>query len=147
MTKSVKGVADVPRTVGDALDRLRADGGRITRARRELVEYFFANSAGITADELGGQFPAVDQATVYRNLASLEAAGIVEHRHLGHGPATYHRTGGDSVPAVCDACGQVVDVPRREFAKVAANLDRTHGFTMDLGHFAIGGRCASCSGA
>jgi Fur family transcriptional regulator, ferric uptake regulator len=147
MTRPIKGAGEVPRTIEDALDRLRAEGGRITRARRELVEFFFANPGGITADDLGAQFPTVDQATVYRNLASLESAGVVEHRHLGHGPATYHRTGGNSIPAVCDLCGHVVDVPRTEFARVATVLQRDYRFTIDLGHFAIGGRCSVCRNA
>ena len=36
-----------------------------------------------------GRLPRCDLASVYRNLETLEDAGLVRHMHLGHGPGLY----------------------------------------------------------
>jgi Fur family ferric uptake transcriptional regulator len=145
MTTPGRSSPAAPETEDEALARLRAQGGRITRARRELVAYFFANDEGVTAEDIIGHFPDVDAATVYRSLASLEQAGIVEHTHLGHGPATWVRAGLFAVPVVCEQCGAVVHVPRDEFTTLGERLLAGYGFTVDLHHFAMTGRCQRCT--
>ena len=134
-----------PRDQEDALARLRSLGGRITRSRRELVEFFYMHHNGFTAEEIAAQFPDVDEATVYRALGNLEQAGIVEHAHFGHGPATYRRAGAATVPVVCDSCARVLHVPREDLADLRLHLQSTYGFTVDLGHFALTGRCRRCT--
>lgn len=147
MTTPGRMTPSAPTTVDEALARLREQGGRVTRSRREMVEHFFALDGGVTAEEVIAQFPDVDAATVYRSLAGLEQAGIIEHTHLGHGPATYVRAGTLAVPVVCEQCGAVVQIPREEFTELSERLLSAYGFTVDLHHFAITGRCAVCSGA
>ena len=135
-----------PLDEADALARLRAGGGRITESRRQLVAYFFADGPAVTAEELAAAFPAVDPATIYRTVNALEQAGIVEHTHLGHGPATYRRAGGTTIPVVCETCGARLDLPRKEFDTFASRLQAAHGFRIALHHFAITGTCAHCGG-
>ena len=134
-----------PINVDDALARLRSLGGRITGSRRDIVDFFYRHSGRFSADDLAARFPAYDAATVYRTLNSLEDAGIVEHVHLGHGPATYRRAGANTIPVVCEQCGKVIHVPHDEFADIGSRLRDTYGFAVDLGHFAITGRCEHCS--
>lgn len=133
-----------PLDEADALARLRAGGGRITRSRRDLVAYFFADGPAVTAEGLAAAFPTVDPATIYRTVNALEQAGIVEHTHLGHGPATYRRAGATTIPVVCETCGARLDLPRKEFDKFAARLQAAHGFRIALHHFAITGSCEHC---
>jgi Fur family ferric uptake transcriptional regulator len=134
-----------PRDEADALDRLRALGGRVTRSRRDLIEFFYGNDHGVTADELVAEFPLHDPATVYRALSSLEAAGIVQHAHLGHAAATYRRAGAPTVQVVCEQCGRTTNIPRTEFKAVRSRIATKYGFTIDLQHFAITGRCKRCA--
>jgi Fur family transcriptional regulator, ferric uptake regulator len=128
----------------EAFRMLRSAGGRLTAAKREIVEVFFGASDGLTAEEVGERLPHVDQATIYRSLQQFEHAGIVEHVHLGHGAATYRLAGAGSVPVVCEVCGRVVDVPARELDDLARMLRRTYGMTLEIGHFALTGRCTTC---
>ena len=134
-----------PDDVAQALHRLRALGGRITQARRELVELFYSRDLGYTATDIANHFPELDPATVYRALNHLEQAGIVEHAHLGHGPATYRRAGGHTILAVCERCGAVVDVPAAELDAIRDRFRDAYGFVVDVRHFALTGHCAGCA--
>ena len=73
-----------------AMSALRARGMRISAARRLVIEAVYATRAPVSAEQiaagLGGRLPASDLGSVYRNLETLERAGLVRHFHAGHGP-------------------------------------------------------------
>jgi Fe2+ or Zn2+ uptake regulation protein len=81
---------------------------------------------------------------VYRSLAHFEEVGVIEHVHLGHGPAAYRWTGARTVAAVCDGCGAVADIPTHELDALADRLQHRYGLRLELGHFALSVRCAHC---
>jgi len=132
----------------EILDRLRDRGGRVTTARRAIISELLRGGGHVTAEELtaGVQaaHPDVHASTVYRCLETLGELGIVEHAHLGHGPAVYHLAEDAHQHLVCESCGAVLEVPAEVFAPTAARLQKDYGFTPTLGHFAIVGRCAAC---
>ncbi len=128
----------------DALERVRGDGGRITRARRVLLEDLYAVGGRVTAEELAERHDDIDLATVYRSLAHFEEVGVIEHVHLGHGPAAYRWAGARTIAAVCDECGFVTDIPADELDAIAARLDEQYGLRLSLGHFALSVRCPAC---
>ena len=128
----------------DALDRVRGGGARLTRARRTLLEDLFTTSGRVTAEELAERHDDIDLATVYRSLSHFEEVGVIEHVHLGHGPAAYRWAGGRTVAAVCDGCGVVTDIPTDELAALAERLELRYGLHLELGHFALSVRCPAC---
>jgi Fe2+ or Zn2+ uptake regulation protein len=136
-----------PADVDTALDRVREVGGRVTAAKRAVVELIYHHPDGVTAEELVAQLDGVDLTTVYRTLSQLEQAGVVEHVHLGHGPASYRRLGEATVTVICDGCGKVTLVPVADFADAAAAIEARYGVALDLHHFAVSGHCTagSCS--
>src|SRR5207249_154779 len=79
-----------------------------------------------------------------RTLESLERQGIVQHAHLGHGPAVYHVVADDHLHLVCESCHAVIEVPARRYAGLARSLARNYGFEIDVHHFAVLGSCAAC---
>jgi Fur family ferric uptake transcriptional regulator len=128
----------------EALRRLREEGGRVTAAKEAMVELFFAEPGSLTADEVRARMAAVDESTVYRGLAQLEQAGIVEHVHPGHGPATYRLAGASTVAVVCSVCERVIDVDRADLDDLVGRVRRRYGVELDLHHFALSGRCPDC---
>jgi Fur family transcriptional regulator, ferric uptake regulator len=129
----------------EALDRVRAGGGRLTRARRTLLEDLFTTSGRVTAEELADRHDDIDLATVYRSLSHFEEVGVIEHVHLGHGPASYRWAGARTVAAVCDGCGIVTDIPTDELEALADRLAHRYGLRLELGHFALSVRCPACT--
>jgi Fur family ferric uptake transcriptional regulator len=128
----------------EAVELVRQGGGRITKARRILLEDLFNHGGRTTAEQLAERHHDIDTATVYRSLAHFEEVGVVEHVHLGHGPAAYRWAGGRTVAAVCDGCGLVTDIPTDELAALADRLEHGYGLHLELGHFALSVRCPAC---
>jgi len=132
------------------LERMRAGGGRITSARRALVTALLEYDGHPTAEGLAAAVqarqPDVHQTTIYRILDDLERLGVVEHTHLGHGPAVYHLSESAHPHVVCERCGVVVEVERRAFDALARQLWEKHAFVLHPGHFAVTGRCKDCAG-
>jgi Fe2+ or Zn2+ uptake regulation protein len=134
--------------VGALLEVLRGRGERITTARRALLSALVEAGGHRTADELAAEVarttPEVHRATIYRTLDTLRRLGVVEHTHLGHGPAVYHLADEVHQHLVCEECGSVTEVPPAVFKPLERTLTRDYGFTVSSRHFALIGRCRPC---
>lgn len=140
------------RDLEDATVAVRQAGGRLTAARRTVLEALFAATRPVSAEEiadgLGGHVPTTDPASVYRNLEWLEEIGIVRHVHLGHGPGLYTLAGdADREHLVCERCRRVTSVDSSTLAKARAEIRRAAGFDAHFDHFPIHGLCPDCAPA
>lgn len=127
-----------------ALGALRADGRRVTTARRLVVELLARTTEHLTADDLANRIhtahPEIHLSTVYRTLDSLHEWGLVEHVHQPHGPSFFHLAGAHR-HLVCEQCGCIRDVPAAEFDALVARIREEYGFELQVGHAALVGRC------
>ncbi len=128
---------------------LRAQGGRVTASRRAILETFLGVGGHVTAEALTSKVqtaqPDVHESTVYRFLDELERLGVVDHVHLGHGPAVYHLAADAHHHLVCDGCGAVEEVPDEIFADLRGRLQAEFGFALQPRHFAVTGHCQACA--
>ena len=130
-------------TVAAAVNALRAQGLRVSSARRALLEALYAAGRPLPAETLAD---GLDLASTYRNLDALERAGLVRHLHAGHGPGLYAPAGApDSEYAVCEACGAVSTFAGGELDRVRATVAELCGLAVRFGHFPLVGRCAKCN--
>ena len=77
---------------------------------------------------------------MYRNLETLERAGLVRHFHAGHGPGLYAlaaRTGGEYL--VCESCGRVLEAKAGELDRARELIRDRFGFEARFSHFPIVG--------
>lgn len=132
----------------EILELLRADGGRVTSARRAVVAQLLDQDGHVSAEEIAAavqaELPDVSVSTVYRTLDVLERLGQIEHVHLGHGPSRYHLADRRHVHLLCRRCDAVIELPDDSLAELSRQLDRDHGFALEPRHFALLGICASC---
>jgi Fur family ferric uptake transcriptional regulator len=137
--------------VDDVLALMRSRGGRVTWARRILLEVLFAAQGHLSAEELAdsvrARAPDIHLSTVYRNLEDLQRLGIVVHTHRGHGPATYQLAASAHAHLVCEECGSTFEAPEDLLRSLVRDARSRFGFSIDSHHFAIMGRCGACSGA
>jgi len=141
------------RATGERLDEilelLRTDGGRVTSARRAVVQILVDSHDHISAEEIAErvqrQMPDVAPSTVYRTLDVLERLGQVEHVHLGHGPSMYHLSERVHVHLMCRGCGRMIELPDSYLDDLATRLADEHGFVLEPRHFALLGRCTDCA--
>ena len=130
------------------IEALRGAGMRITETRRQVCTVL-AEAPGdhLTAADISARVSVpVDTSTVYRTLETLERIGYVNHVHMGHGPGVYHAA--PNRPhhhLVCESCGTAMDVPAGPLQDAVAAVTEPHGFTADVTHFAIVGRCRACA--
>jgi Fur family ferric uptake transcriptional regulator len=140
-----------PDRFDEVLGLLRANGGRVTDARRAILRALIDHGPHPTAEQLTAhvqaRHPDTHESTIYRFLDDLERLGVVDHVHLGHGPAVYHFADDTHHHLVCDVCGLVVEVPDRALDGLRRRLRAHFDFEMEPRHFAVPGRCKECADA
>jgi Fur family transcriptional regulator, ferric uptake regulator len=135
-----------------ALTAVRARGLRLSTARRLVLQALAMADGPMSADQVaagvGGRVPPSDLASVYRNLDTLERAGIVRHVHLGHGPGLWALAGDEPREYLaCERCGDYRPVRSRELDVVRRYIRRTFGYAVAFDHFPLLGLCAACTSA
>jgi len=128
--------------------RLRERGYRVT-PQRQLVLEAVDRLRHATPEEIllevQSTASGVNLSTVYRTLEVLEAVGLVTHAHIGHGAPTYHAVDEHvHIHLVCDMCGSVSSIPASVADPFISDLDSSYGFSTDISHVSIHGRCLSC---
>lgn len=103
----------------------------------------------VTAEELHrrvrDEHPEVSVSSIYRTMDLLALHDVVEHVHLGHGPAQYHLSHEQHAHLVCNGCQAIVELDPTISAPFADEVSRQLGFHVDLGHFALTGWCDDCA--
>lgn len=131
-----------------AIQNLRASGGRITNARRSVLQALVTARTHVTAEDLmnivQSESPEIHLSTVYRTLDALEKLGVVDHVHLGHGRAVYHLSDNAHQHIVCEKCSSVEEVPSGLFLQLEKDLIDKYRFKVRMNHFAVIGTCRKC---
>jgi Fur family ferric uptake transcriptional regulator len=131
-----------------ALRALRERGLRISTARRMIVHYLFEVGGPVSAQQIAtglGRTP-LDLTSVYRNLETLEAQGVVRHFHAGHGAGRYVLASGDEPEYLaCDRCGAIEEIDRFELQPLREAIRRRFGYEVGFTHFPMMGLCPRCA--
>lgn len=135
----------------DAEDVLRMHGCRATSPRIAVLRALLRHGGPIGANELTelaqAEEQSIHEATVYRTISVLSDRGIVTHVHAGHGPSLIRLGGDHGLIAVCRDCGGIATLPVDAVDRFVEEAQRSIGFTLEPGHFALEGVCAACSGS
>jgi Fe2+ or Zn2+ uptake regulation protein len=137
---------------GEAATRatLRVAGLRAT-PQRVAVLALAARAGGVhlSAEDVwqrlhqgGGE---LDRSTVYRVLADLTGAGLLEQVELGDGIARFEIQEVAHHHAVCTRCGATADVDVEAVNALAARLRRETGFVLGQHPLLLPGLCAACA--
>jgi Fur family ferric uptake transcriptional regulator len=134
--------------MSDFAERLRSSGKRLT-PQRELILRAVDSLGHATPDEVLAevrkQSSAINISTVYRTLEVLEELGLVKHAHLSDRAPTYHSVAGhEHFHLVCRNCHRVISVDAGVLDPLLERLRTDHGFTADVGHLTVFGRCDQC---
>jgi Fur family ferric uptake transcriptional regulator len=141
--------AYVPSSIDVAVATVRARGLRVSTARRLVLEALFAAGEPVTAERiaagLDGRMPRSDLGSVYRNLETLERAGIVRHLRAAHGAGLYaiaHRD--DEGFLSCERCGEIRPANPQAVAVIRGAVRKAFGYDASFGSFPIVGVCPRC---
>lgn len=133
----------------DRHTQLRAAGLRATPARLALLGVLAAEAVPVSVSHLADRLrsAAVDQATVYRAVRSLTAAGIVRPVDFAHGHVHVELSGtADHHHLICTSCGAVEDFTECGIAAVIRRtLRRSRRFrSVDRHALELFGVCTAC---
>lgn len=132
--------------VEHALACLRAEGKRVTKARRLLLDVLARHHEHLTADEIADLLRegGVHRVTVYRTLDTLIEVGAVTHVQSPGGAAAYHLTTDSHVHGHCIHCHKVVALPTGVFNGATQAVLRSIGFSLDVNRSSLLGVCIDC---
>ncbi|MFU8848171.1 MAG: Fur family transcriptional regulator [Opitutales bacterium] len=129
------------------LARLRADGGRMTKKREQLLAALLTFDRPAAAEEIRerAQLPASDLVTVYRNLEAFEGLGVLQRVLLESGTQLFELTAPDEHyhHLICRECHKTerLDVcVGHEVVKRA----KSHGYSQITHLMEVYGVCEDC---
>jgi Fur family ferric uptake transcriptional regulator len=134
----------------DLRESLRRVGLRVTPQRMlvlEILERGTHLDAMAIHERAARAHRGLSLATVYRALAALTEAGLVEQRYLDsdhtreyyeavRGPEHHHMT--------CLGCGEVIEFETRRIRQLRSELEGEKGWTLQRTCLCIEGYCPNC---
>jgi Fur family transcriptional regulator, ferric uptake regulator len=134
------------------LQRLTAEGVRMTAQRRTLIEIIQESPDHLDAASLLRLAKARDthihRATVYRTLDLLKRMQIVDELDLMHLDGEKHfyeaRVKSEHFHLACFTCGKIVEHNTSTFDQLKSEVSEQTGFKIEVVRLEIGGRCQNC---
>lgn len=127
---------------------LRRMGKRVTPQRVIILEAMREAGGHLDADEIyrlaRRKAPRLSLSTVYRTLAVLKEAGVVEELHLGEEHHHYEIKGEGHHHLICRGCGKVVEFECPFSEELIRDLSKEYNFEITGIHLVLMGYCAQC---
>jgi Fur family ferric uptake transcriptional regulator len=133
------------------IDRLQAEGERLTIQRRMVIEAMCSIGNHATLQEIQSHIAAsnpgqaLPDPTVYRILQWLKDLAIISQTDMGNAGVVYELI--DTPPhhhLICLNCGGSIQIDDALFADLRDRLRREFGFEPRIDHMAIYGLCHDC---
>jgi Fe2+ or Zn2+ uptake regulation protein len=90
------------------------------------------------------QSPAVNRATVYRNLDFLCEIRLVVAAHIGRQTVYEISSAQPHHHLICRSCDRAIELPHATVQEFYLRIQREHGFVVDTDHLTVFGLCPEC---
>ena len=135
------------RSPAELTDAFRHQGLKLTPQRQLLFKLLYGNSVHPSAEALYAQasemMPGISLRTIYQTLNDLAVMGELQSVSVGSGPARFDPNIDDHHHAVCDECGDVVDVYVKNLDEL--QIDGLEGFRPQAARLVLSGICRRCA--
>lgn len=132
-------------------DRIRALGFRLTPQRQMILDAICELGGHVTPEDVyervRAKSPAVNRATVYRNLDFLCEVRLVVAAHIGR--QTVYEIAGERPHhhLICRNCDAVIQLDGEAVAAFFEQVKRRQRFAVDMDHLTLFGLCPQCRAA
>jgi Fur family ferric uptake transcriptional regulator len=130
---------------------LQSRGKRVTRQRRLIVEQVFSHHDHFDADELMDHLQEliaqrkVSRPTVYRTLAELSEAGLLDKMTLGGRSVYEHEYGYPQHDHLyCQVCNRLIEFHSPDIEAICDRVGRKQSFHVLSHRLFVTGICAEC---
>lgn len=127
---------------------LKEFGLKATQPRLAILDTLNASQIPLSAREIHRKVKSAnaDQATIYRNLQTLAAAGLIRRVNFQHDHNHYELAGHHHHHAICENCGKVVDISKCDIAGLEKQVLAVSGFAQINSHaLEFFGLCKNCA--
>jgi Fe2+ or Zn2+ uptake regulation protein len=128
---------------------LRSRGLSVTAARvgvlQLLREGHAHRSAAEIRDEVLERYPAIDSATVYRTLETLEENGLAVRVVTGEKLVQWAHMTNAHHHMVCRRCGRIFELDHAPISRLAEDISTAYGHHVDTRHIVLHGLCVECA--
>jgi len=148
---SMSSETDMEETIKVYKDFLKSKGLLYTQPRELILKEATSTVWHFSADELTSQMHkngiTISRATIYRTLASMKEAGILNSVDFGHGHIHYEakKTKKYHEHITCKKCGAICEIQIEDLAKVINNGAAKAKFKHIEYAIRISGICKNCS--
>lgn len=133
--------------IENILERMRTEGGRITKKRIRIVEALAQFDHPASADEIrqSAGLPETDLVTVYRNLEALQRVEVIQRIPLENGTQLFELTapGEHYHHLICRECHQAKRLDLCVGKEVLGRAKK-HGFSQISHVMEVYGVCKDC---
>lgn len=135
-------------TAVDYAERIRAQGFRLTPQRQMILDAICELGGHVTPEavyeRVRGKSPAVNRATVYRNLDFLCAVRLVVAARIGR-QTVYEIAGAEPHHhLICRQCDAVIQLHHDLVQNFYSEIARKQDFGVDMDHLTLFGLCPHC---
>lgn len=122
---------------------------RFSKKRQAIYDCLCASSAHPTAawiyQQLQCDFPDLSLGTVYRNLAQLKKAGLIQSVGVINGQERFDAVVTPHPHLICQSCGAVQDLPGVYFPpELVSAAEAASGYQISDVALCLSGRCPAC---
>ena len=142
---------DLQMSCGERLaGEIRKKGFRVTPQRGVILETIAHMGGHLSVlevfSEARDRLPGLNITTIYRTIETLHQAGMVDLFYSGSGPTRFALRDPDAPHGhlVCGECEHVFDVDESLIARLAEEVERKTGFSIDSHHLTLLGVCNDC---
>lgn len=138
--------------IAKLVERLRAEGFRVTPQRLEVLRLLLTTdrhpSAEDLYDQLKRRFPTLSLATVYKTMETLRSMGEVLYLEFKEGSTRYDgRFPYPHTHLICSSCGRIEDLIHDPVTADVNKAVTQSGFALSKYRFDLYGLCKDCQKA
>lgn len=138
----------VAKQLKSAVEKLKAEGVRMTPQRHAILAHLMDTVTHPTADEiyrtLEPKFPNMSVATVYNNLRVFKEVGLVRELTYGDSSSRFDANTVDHYHAICTECGKIKDFDYPPLVAVEQQAEEDTGFQINSHRMEVYGVCRQC---
>ena len=135
--------SDLPTCVDDVYRRCRDLGMRLSRQRRMVLDLLWVEKSHLSArdifEKLNNQGRNIGHTSVYQNLESLQATGVIECLDRASGRLYGYRSDPHS-HLTCIDSGTIQDLDVQLPADLLAHIEQRTGFAIESYSLSLNGR-------
>jgi Fur family ferric uptake transcriptional regulator len=129
--------------------KMRGAGYRVTPQRKTILDAICEAGHGVTVEEiilrLRKKTPALDRATVYRNLIFLQKLHLVQAAGSGKARRFEIASVEPHHHLICRECGAETGLDRKVVERLRSTIQNEFQFIIDNDHLSFQGLCSQCA--